>query len=223
MKNVYALKNILAHFNIGACTFLGLSFFLAPGCTSCRSNLADSNSDNLDAKESLQSDKNIPAAELGRFIKKHCRAQASHENLDTPVIQAFYAAESSPRELFLTEIFASDPSHSECAPGPFLFQNDNEADDISQRWQLKQTPTYFVLQLTNASTNEENFYIANQNGFPINSQSFRLKQEDSTTLVLLPKSSLEHNKTYYLYLIQTQGESRRVWIQPLSLLAQKND
>lgn len=216
MQNVYALRRRLPKLWLGACTIAAWSLFLGSGCKGCGFGQHSKNKLDTGEEQSLCLEPDLPAAELGRSIKMHCQTSK-----DTPAIKAFYIDQSSTRELFLADILSSDSSMNQCAPGPFLFSNDNEIDAENKRWQLPNTPKYFVLQL-NESTGDENFYIASQNGFPINGHSFKLKQQDITTLVLMPKSKLEAHKFYYLYLIQKQGESRRVWIQPLSLIVDKS-
>jgi len=211
MQIVYALRRCLPQLWLGACTLVASALFLGSGCTSCfekpsKAKLSDR------AEQSVCIEHELPAAEFGRLIKTQCKSTE-----EKPAIQALYVDQSFPRELLLTDILSGDSSLNQCAPGPFLFSNDNEIDVESKRWQLPSMPKYFILQLKE-STGDENFYISSQNGFPINCQSFKLKQQDITTLVLMPKSKLEANKSYYLYLIQKQGESRHVWIQPLSLL-----
>jgi hypothetical protein len=211
MRSVYALRRHLPKLNMGACTFLGLNILLSNNCSNC-SEKTHINQESLE--QSLYIKPYVPAEELGDFIKSTC----GQNNSNTPIIQAFIPEQSLPRELFLADILSADNGSHECAPGPFLFHNDNEIDIKSKRWELASTPYYFVLQLEK-NRSDDNFYIASQNGFPINCLSFRLEQQDNTTLVLVPKNELEVGKYYYLYLIQKIGESRQVWIQPLSMRA----
>jgi hypothetical protein len=184
---------------------------LGPACGSCRAPFDK----NEVVEEALCLERNSPAI-LNNFINKHCKASPN-----TPVIQAFYAQQSFPQELSIADLLAAEASLNICAPGPFLFNNDNEINAQSKLWRLSAMPTYFILQLNNKD-GDENFYIANQSGFPINCQSFRLSQQDYTVLVLVPQTVLESDKFYYLYLVQTQGSSRQLWIQPLSLAQLSN-
>lgn len=214
MHNVYALRRRLPQLWLGACT-IATSLFLNLGCKSCGLQQQNKTKQNTDEQSSCV-EPYVPAAELHRIIKMRCKTSK-----EAPIMQAFYIDQSIPRELFLHDILTSDSKLNQCAPGPFLFSNDNEIDTESKRWQLPATPNYFVLQL-DESKGDENFYIANQNGFPLKCQSFKLKQQDITTLVLVPKSKLDVAKSYYLYLIQKNSESRLVWIQPLVIMAEKN-
>jgi len=201
MRSVYALRRLLSQLSLGACTFL-LS------CKGCWQKDSQTNTEPSSCAEQSE-----PVKQLGPFIKTTCGSKD-----DNPAIQAFYTEQSVAKEFFLADIFSSDSNHFECAPGPYLANNDSEIDDPKKRWSLQGMPKYFFLQFNNTNNfTHENFYIANANGFPISCQSFKLKQQDNTTLVLLPKSKLEAGKSYYLYLIQQTGETRHTWIQPLML------
>lgn len=185
---------------------------IGPGCTSCRQGSPVTEECLRDSEEQICTEPQLPDAQLERALKVCHKAIATK----TPSIQAYYVDQTFGRELFLADIVSDDAGQSECAPGPYLFDHDNEMEAEGKRWQLNRMPNYFLLHL-GASTNEENFYIANHNGFPINCQSFKLQQQKYSTLVLVPKAKLEAQKSYYLYLILNQGESRQTWIQPITL------
>ncbi|OPZ23687.1 MAG: hypothetical protein BWZ03_00420 [bacterium ADurb.BinA186] len=61
------------------------------------------------------------------------------------------------------------------------------------------------------------FYMTDQSGFPVKSQTIKINQEKDSLLVLLPKTKLEIGKTYYLYLVQKQETDQKTWIQPLAI------
>lgn len=134
-----------------------------------------------------------------------------------PAIFAHYLAQSFPEETKLEDILANDIGKLECAPGPYVFERDNEMDKLEKPWSLASVPNYFVLHLDNRKFSDESFYIASQNGLPIHCQYYKLQQNDNATLVLLPRAKMEPNQVYFLYLILHEGDSRQTWIQPLQV------
>ncbi|HXW60331.1 MAG TPA: hypothetical protein VEK06_02220 [Myxococcota bacterium] len=134
-----------------------------------------------------------------------------------PAIIAHYLAQSFPEGTLLEDALANDIGKLECAPGPYFFDRESPIDALDKRWNLKSSPNYFVVHMDGQKFSDESFYIATKNGFPIHCQYYKLQQNDNATLVLLPKARMEPQKVYFLYLILSQGDSRRTWIQPLTI------
>jgi hypothetical protein len=141
-------------------------------------------------------------------------------DIPLPKIYAHYLAQSLPSDAFLENIFANDHGRLEFAPGPFVLEKDKSLEDLSLRWQLQAMPNYFVLNIKNRKKQEPSFYLTNQNGLPLSCQYFQLEKHDDTTLVLMPKVSLEPKQVYFLYLIFNDGINKQKWIQPI--VAPKN-
>ena len=153
--------------------------------------------------------------DINKYLPDACR---ENHNKAFPAIYAHYLAQTFVQGTLLEDILVNDIGKLECAPGPFLFERDNEIDAPSKRWHLKGMPNYFVLHLDSSKFSDESFYIASQNGFPLHCQYYKLQQNESATLVLLPKTRMLPNEVYFLYLILNEGDSRRTWIQPLTAM-----
>lgn len=187
-------------------------FFTLSGCESCTFKSSAKNTE-LDIFMHEGTSSELPENnDLNKYLPDACR---DNHNKDFPAIYAHYLAQSFPHDTQLQDILANDIGMLECAPGPFLFERGNEIDSLEKRWKLKGTPNYFVLHLESNKITDESFYIANQNGFPLRCQYYKLQQDGSSTLVLLPKVDMEPGQVYFLYLILNENNARRTWIQPL--------
>lgn len=140
-------------------------------------------------------------------------------NGKTPVLYAHFLEQTLNDKICFEDVLTNISGALNCAPGPFLFEQENAVDVNEKQWELKAMPDYFVWHLDNRELIDESFFITNQSGFPIRSQTLKLQNDKDSTVVLLPKTALTPGVNYYIYLVLTTKDARQTWIQPIAAAA----
>lgn len=183
------------------------SIVMVTACSQCSRNAKEPVASALDQGESF----------AGERLIDYFPATCGKENGDVPrLVGRFISAPAYELELNIKDLLSDKNAASVCPPGPFLVDGTHAVDINEAKWALTAMPDYFVWYAPNNPESYE-FYLTNQGGFALKSQSFKLNQEQDSLFMLLPKTKLEAGKVYYLYLKQKNGASKQTWIQPLSL------
>ncbi|MCA9508029.1 MAG: hypothetical protein KC505_06395 [Myxococcales bacterium] len=176
-------------------------FFFA--CDSCSGKMLNSQ------KAALSQGQSLAPETFFDLLPKTCGRVVG----DTPFLLASFSGQTAKNLNISLETILSNTSESVlCPPGPFLVDGAFSADSFEAKWKLKAEPDYFLWYMPTNSSHYD-FYLTDQNGFPLKSQSIKLEHNKDSLLVLFPKATLERAKTYFLYLKQKD----RAWIQPLEI------
>jgi|GEM_PF-6904800 len=133
-----------------------------------------------------------------------------------PNLYAHFFEQSLHKDICFEDVLYDKSGYLMCAPGPYLIDEGNVVDAAENEWQLSSTPDYFVWHLENRTSFDESFYITNQQGFPLKSQSLRLQNDKDATVVLLPKAALIPGAKYYVYLVVRTATKSEKWVQPIT-------
>lgn len=178
-------------------------------CGTCSKEVPKPSAEVLEQGQSLASER------LFDFIPKTCGKEITQSPF---LFGQFIDPARRNAELSIKDIFSPHSVPPLCPPGPFLIDGSSAVDIQEKKWTFSSTPDYFLWYSLDDITDYD-FYLTDQGGFPVKSQSIKLNQEKDSLLVLLPKAKLEVGKTYYLYLVQRFETNKKTWIQPLGLVA----
>lgn len=207
MSCIYAQKK-----GFRLCFFWASCFFIF--LMSCQKKIVTTHYDNEQCMEisSSSTSFSLKRASVG------CNENKAHQ----PLLSAHFLQQSLNQEICFEDVVYNSTSALNCAPGPFLIEGGSVIDVEENMWELIGTPDYLVWHLEQKNL-EESFYITNRQGFPIRAQSIKLQNDHDATIVLLPKNELVPGTKYYIYLVlNTATETKKTWIQPITIIAEKS-
>lgn len=181
-----------------------LFFFVAT--VSCKSK-AKSISDTDAVEQSL-----LSKQEIEDFV---C-SQQKHDSVikSPPLLEAHFFVQSFDAKLELQDLFFNLQTDKEKAPSPIPVKKSSVG---SGPWILSVTPDFFLWQINVKHDYNQSFYITGKDGFPLQSKTIKLKNDHGSSLVLLLNSSLKPNTQYYIYMIFSENNKRKKWVQSLMI------
>ncbi|HXW53605.1 MAG TPA: hypothetical protein VEL47_05830 [Myxococcota bacterium] len=191
---------------------LGIFLLGIGGCQSCKK--PDTNLDPAQGECRLVDDQSLA------IFKPQIPGCSPTKSNNAPNLYAHFFEQTLHQEICFADVIYDKSGALTCAPGPFLIENGSVIDLAENAWKLSSTPDYFVWHLENRHSLDESFYITNQQGFPLKSQSLRLQNEKDSTIVLLPKAPLLPGAKYYIYLVKKAAQKNYKWVQPIVTAAQ---
>lgn len=136
----------------------------------------------------------------------------------TPILFAHFLETSLQDEVKFSDVLENKSGAIDCAPGPFALEQKKLLEMPENVWTFSRMPAYFVWDVGSQTSRDERFLLTNQAGFPLRAQvNLKVKKNNDSLLILLPKSNLSPDTTYYLYLTRESKEGATTWIQPIMI------
>lgn len=137
----------------------------------------------------------------------------------TPILFAHFLETSLKDNVQYSDILENKIGAIDCAPGPFALEQKKLLEMPENVWTFSRMPAYFVWDVGNQTSSDAGFLITNQAGFPLGAQvNIRVQKNKDSLLILLPKTNLSLDTTYYLYLtMETKQGTTTTWIQPIMI------